>query len=227
MGVRNGILMEEAGTIPSTPLARARLNLLKLHLSLQGVRFRAGLRWSCWWSGGALTAGSRLGVHHKTIFQGLGSVQIGDDVTLGYALAGFLGTPIILQPRLPAAKIVIGNGSAIMNGCCFCANEEIRIGAMCRIGANCYIVDSDFHGIRPDERDTPGKTAPVVIEDNVWLGVSAVVLKGIRVGKDSIVGAHAVVTKDVPNGAIVAGNPARVVGSAYDRPSDLRTEPGE
>jgi acetyltransferase-like isoleucine patch superfamily enzyme len=180
------------------------------------ARFKSAFLFSRWWSGGSITLGSRLSIQHRTIFQGAGRVGIGDDVTLGYSLAGFLGTPIILQPRTSRAEIVIANGAAIMNGCYLCANESIRIGADCRIGGNCFIVDSDFHGLRPTERDTPGKTAPVVIEDNVWLGVSVAVLKGVRVGRDAVIGAHAVLSKDVPNGAIVVGNPMRIVGSVYD-----------
>ena len=54
---------------------------------------------------------------------------------------------------------------------------------------------------------------PVFIEDDVFIGARAMVLKGVRIGKGAVVGAGAVVTKDVPPNAIVAGNPARVVGT--------------
>jgi maltose O-acetyltransferase len=167
-----------------------------------------------------MSIGGRLGVHHPTLFQGQGRLQIGTGVTLGYELAGFLNTPIVLQPRNPGAEIVIGDGTAIMNGCFIAACSAIHIGERCRIGGGSIIIDSDFHGLAPDERDTPGCTAPVVIGDNVLLGVSVTVLKGVTIGKDAIVGAGAVVAKDVPEGAIVVGNSMRIIGSVYTSRSE-------
>jgi acetyltransferase-like isoleucine patch superfamily enzyme len=212
------------GTVASTPFSGAKNNVRKEYDALRSRLFRARLLASCWWSGGGMTLGPGARVNHRTIFQGAGTLRIGACVTLGYPLSGFLGSPIIFQPRSAIAEIAIGEGSAIMNGCCLCAMEAIRIGALCRIGGNCYIVDSDFHGLHPDERDTPGLTAPVVIGDNVWFGVSVAVLKGVTIGRDAVVGAHAVVAKSVPDGAIVVGNPMRIVGSVYDRP---RTAAGD
>jgi len=79
------------------------------------------------------------------------------------------------------------------------------------------ILDSDFHGIAPWERDRPGKTEPVEIGDNVWIGTEAMILKGVRIGKDAVIGARSVVVRDVPPGAIVAGNPSKAIGSVYAR----------
>ena len=73
-----------------------------------------------------------------------------------------------------------------------------------------YISDSDWHGIY--DRALPvGKSLEVVLEDNVWIGDSAIVNKGVRIGKNSIVGAGSIVVKDVPPNVVVAGNPAKVV----------------
>ena len=73
-----------------------------------------------------------------------------------------------------------------------------------------YVTDSDWHGIyNRMERDPDIK--PIVLEDNVWVGDHALVLKGVRIGKNSVVAARAVVVKDVPPNVVVAGNPARVV----------------
>ena len=102
-----------------------------------------------------------------------------------------------------------------MNGCQFIAFERIEIGSKCAIGPGCLLMDNDGHEIDPERRHDSGKTAPILLEENVWLGARVTILKGVRVGRDAIVGAGAVVSKDVANGDIVAGNPARRIGSAY------------
>jgi acetyltransferase-like isoleucine patch superfamily enzyme len=152
---------------------------------------------------------------HPVQFQGKGRLIIEEDVVLGFWMAGAKTIPILLQPRDKDALIQIGRGTVIVNGCELIARTSITIGANCRIGAQTLILDADFHGIKPDERHKLGLTKPVVIGDNVWVGIGAVVLKGVSIGKDAIIGTHCVVTKDVPDGAIVVGNPMRIVGSAY------------
>jgi NDP-sugar pyrophosphorylase family protein len=75
---------------------------------------------------------------------------------------------------------------------------------------NCYVTDADWHDVY-DRTSAPGACAEVVLEDNVWIGDSAIVCKGVHIGDNSIVGAGAVVTRDVPANTIVAGNPAKPV----------------
>jgi acetyltransferase-like isoleucine patch superfamily enzyme len=113
----------------------------------------------------------------------------------------------------------------LLNGALLMCEEEITIGNYCLISWNVGIADSDFHPLDPVERKkdvmvlnpyTPGprpqiRTAPVRIGDNVWIGMNAVVLKGVTIGENSVVGAGAVVTRDVPANVVVAGNPAKVV----------------
>lgn len=73
-----------------------------------------------------------------------------------------------------------------------------------------YISDSDWHGIY--DRALPvGQSKQVTLEDNVWIGDGAIVSKGVTIGKNSIVGARAVVVKDIPENVIVAGNPAEII----------------
>jgi NDP-sugar pyrophosphorylase family protein len=78
------------------------------------------------------------------------------------------------------------------------------------IAHGAYISDADWHGIY-DRAEPVGNTKPVIFEDNVWIGDSAIICKGVRIGKNSIIGAGAVVTKDVPPNSIFAGNPAKLV----------------
>lgn len=107
-------------------------------------------------------------------------------------------------------SIAIGDNVLVMNGVRVSSASSITIGDGCMLGNFCYLSDSDWHDIH-DRTCMPGGSAPIVLERGAWIGDSAIVLKGVRVGENSIVGAGAVVTKDVPPNVIVAGNPARVV----------------
>ena len=78
------------------------------------------------------------------------------------------------------------------------------------IASGCTFVDSD-HGTDPDRpmNEQPMKGAPIVLEENVWIGAQCMVLKGVRLGKGAVIGAGSVVTKSVPAGEVWAGVPAR------------------
>lgn len=115
----------------------------------------------------------------------------------------------------------------LLNGVFIMAEERIEIGSHCLLAWNVGIADSDFHPIAaaqrrldaealaPYYRNRPERpplhTAPVRIHDNVWIGMNAVVLKGVTIGENAIVAAGSVVSRDVPANVVVAGNPARVV----------------
>lgn len=121
--------------------------------------------------------------------------------------------PVVLATRSASALIQVGRDVA-MTGAALVAAERIIIGDRVLIGANATIVDTDFHPLDPAARRhdmLAGERAAVVIEDDVFIGMRSLILKGVRVGAGSVVGAGSIVTRDVPAGAIVAGNPARVV----------------
>ena len=107
-------------------------------------------------------------------------------------------------------EIIIGKYSLITPGVRIMAAEKIKIGDACMIAHGVYISDADWHGIY-DRAEPVGQTKPVILEDNVWIGDSAIICKGVTVGKNSIIGAGAIVTKDVPQNSIFAGNPAKLV----------------
>lgn len=110
---------------------------------------------------------------------------------------------------LPSAEVIIGNNVGI-SGSTISASKKIIIGNNVLIGSGCVITDSDSHPIIPEYRNDTSKikSAPVVIEDDVFIGARTIVLKGVTIGCGSVVGAGSVVTKNIPPRSVVAGNPA-------------------
>ncbi len=121
--------------------------------------------------------------------------------------------PVILSVRRPGAALIIGDDFG-MTGGSIVAEERITIGNRVAVGANTIIADTDFHPLDPAERRLAplnGATAPIVIEDDVFIGMQCLILKGVTLGRGCVIGAGSVVTRDVPAGMIAAGNPARVI----------------
>lgn len=107
--------------------------------------------------------------------------------------------------------IYLGKGSYINMGATLLDNAPIRIGAEVMIGPNVQIYTA-AHALDADKRIQGVETAlPVTIEDRVWIGGGAILLPGVTIGREAVVGAGSVVTRDVPAGARVAGNPARLL----------------
>ena len=113
-----------------------------------------------------------------------------------------------------SGRLSIGHGTNV-NGLgtrLLCA-KEITIGQHCTFSWDVQVLDNDFHALTVDGVEQPS-VAPVRIGDRVWVGTRAVVLKGVSIGDGAVVAAGAVVTRDVPAGAVVGGTPARVIGRA-------------
>ena len=108
------------------------------------------------------------------------------------------------------AEIKIGDNSGF-SGTVIAAAGKITIGNKVLCGANTTITDFDWHGIEPDKRHLAPEHLEVVIEDNVWLGLNSVVLKGVTIGENSVIGANSLVIKDIPANVIAAGNPCKVI----------------
>ena len=121
--------------------------------------------------------------------------------------------PVILATRRANARLLIGTGFG-MTGGTICAEESITIGDYVVVGANTTITDTDFHPLDPALRrrdPLAGQTRPVIIEDDVFIGMNCLILKGVTLGAGSVIGAGSVVTRSIPPGVIAAGNPARVL----------------
>jgi acetyltransferase-like isoleucine patch superfamily enzyme len=120
--------------------------------------------------------------------------------------------------------IVIGDHVLISPGVRISAAESIRIGDSCMLASHVYITDSDWHGIY-DRSMPPTEAGPVTLEENVWVGDSAIVCKGVVIGRNSIIGAGAVVTSNIPANVIAAGNPAKIIRHLDpDRPMITRKD---
>jgi len=110
-------------------------------------------------------------------------------------------------------KLLIGEKVGISNSTIFCM-DKITIGKRVLIGGGTKIYDTDFHPIHYlDRTENPnnGKTAPILIDDDVFIGAHTIILKGTKIGKGSVIGAGSVVAKDIPPNQIWAGNPVRFI----------------
>lgn len=145
------------------------------------------------------------------------SIALGERVVLtshSYFTALGVARPCILRTMRPGAIITIGCDSGL-SGAVICAAHSVRIGKECLFGADVLVTDNDFHPIDPSRRrfanqDTV-EAAGVVIEDNVFIGTRSMVLKGVKIGANSVIGAGSVVVSDIPSGVVAAGVPARIL----------------
>jgi acetyltransferase-like isoleucine patch superfamily enzyme len=123
------------------------------------------------------------------------------------------GVVLLCSGPLKRDKITIAQGTYLNRFTMLDAHSQISIGRNCMIGPYCYITDAN-HGRAPGVlvKAQAMEQRAVVIEDDVWLGARVVVLPGVRLGRGCVIGAGAVVTHDVPAGAVFAGVPAVSIG---------------
>jgi len=177
------------------------------------------------WADGELPANVRVGENSiltgdyafRRFFSQIDpAVVIGEDCTMD-------GVHFALGKE---ARVEIGNFCYFTNAVLLC-ELELQIGNYVVIGWNATIADTDFHPIAPAERIAdaiavsplgkdrprpPIKKAAVIIEDRVWIGPNATILKGVRIGAGAFIEAGALVTRDVPPRARILGNPAQIIG---------------
>lgn len=124
---------------------------------------------------------------------------------------------VILKTTSEIASIYIGENVGISGSTISCA-KHIYIGNNCLIGSGVLITDSDHHAILPNLRKCSSEPTPIeiVIEDDVFVGARSIILKGVRIGRGSVIGAGSVVTCNIPQMTVVAGNPAKVIRMIAD-----------
>lgn len=122
-----------------------------------------------------------------------------------------INRPVTLAARFEG-ELIIGDDCGISSSV-LVADRSIRLGNRVMIGVNCNIYDTDFHPLEAVSRiqGKCGKAAPVVIEDDVWLCMNVTVLKGVTIGRGSVVASNSVVVSDIPPGVLAGGIPARVI----------------
>lgn len=119
--------------------------------------------------------------------------------------------------------ITLGNNVAINHNCSFDGGKNgINIGDNSRIANNCRIYASN-HGMHPDQvvRLQASTSQGINIGKDVWVGANVGIVDGVTIADNAVIGMHSMVTKDVPQWAIMAGNPARQIGDRRDKKDSL------
>jgi acetyltransferase-like isoleucine patch superfamily enzyme len=132
-----------------------------------------------------------------------GTIIIGDRVLITGTIV-----PVELA-AIGGGRLEIGAETSIYYGFSAAAHQLVRIGQRCAIGPYVNIIDNNFHDVLDHTRTPPSR--PVIIGDDVWLAGRVMILPGVTIGDHAVVSAGAVVTEDVPERAVVAGNPAQIV----------------
>src|SRR3989338_11583173 len=120
-----------------------------------------------------------------------------------------------LRTFYSTAAIIFGDNSGMTGGAIIARAKTIRIGARCMLAPNVTIMDSDFHiALPPDRRHNTWETdidEDVTLEENVWVGMGCIILKGVTIGKNSVIAAGSVVVHSIPPNCLAGGNPAKVL----------------
>lgn len=142
---------------------------------------------------------------------GDGSITVGNDVRIGNRNTWIVGLKVFDNARLE-----IGDGATLGYMNVISVAKSVRIGRHCLFAGEVKILDNNSHSLDFEQRRQhaplkPDEVAPVVIEDDVWIGTNCIVLKGVTIGKGAVIASSSVVTGDIPAFTVAAGNPARVV----------------
>jgi acetyltransferase-like isoleucine patch superfamily enzyme len=167
------------------------------------------------------TIGPGLWVDGRIVLSvGKGDINIGKNLRLRSRYRGNLvgmAYPVTFQLCNSSASISIGDNCGF-SAVIISSRSLVKIGNNVILGGNVRIFDHDYHSLNPEFRrdrklDSQNvRSSPVVIENDVFIGTSAVILKGVHIGARSIIGAGSVVSiKNIPPDSMVTGNPARII----------------
>jgi maltose O-acetyltransferase len=185
------------------------------HLQRNGLRAAINSAWEVLRAHWQLRRSNRVG---STRLRGIAYVSNRGNLTFGDRVR-LNGRVYPLQfACMRGAHLEIGEGTFINHGADISAKRSVTIGQNCNIGQFAIIIDSDYHDV--NNHHLPGKTDPIVIEDDVWLGARVTVLRGSHIGRGSVVAAHAVVSGNIPPYSLVGGVPGRVIRSLRDGETD-------
>lgn len=153
----------------------------------------------------AETIGPRVRLYGTPAVKNEGRLLIGNRVR-------FYSTIATLEVDVGAGGLLeIGDNVLVNYGSSIGATKLVRIGNGCNIGTHVMLIDNSFHQLEPERRNEVPEPAPVILEDNVWLAARTIVLPGVTIGRNSVIGAGSVVTRDIPANVLAAGVPAKVI----------------
>jgi maltose O-acetyltransferase len=180
---------------------------IKLHALSELWRQSAAIARAHWYFRHATRLGSKVRVWGRPSIRNNGTLLVGDRVRVVSTMA------TVELATSEGGTLEIGDGTYINYGCSLGATLSIKIGANSSIGSHTTLLDNDFHSLEPERRDEVPPSAPIVLEDRVWLGLRVIVLRGVTIGSGSVIGAGSVVTRDIPPRSFAAGVPAKVIRS--------------
>jgi acetyltransferase-like isoleucine patch superfamily enzyme len=181
----------------------------------------ARLLWRYLWRRLLTGAGWRWQTNGLLFFGPHLQLQIGRRGTIRFGRFVWIGDGTKI--RCHEGVVEIGDKTVIGQECTISAYQRVRIGEQCVIADRAMFIDFD-HGVAEVERPIRVQgiyKRDTVVGSNVWIGYGACVLRGVRVGDNSVIGTNAVVTNDVPANAVVGGVPAKVI-RMRDVPRELR-----
>tara|TARA_B100001057_G_C22868713_1_gene957754 strand:- start:4097 stop:4735 length:639 start_codon:yes stop_codon:yes gene_type:complete len=171
-----------------------------LNSILYGKKFKIGKKYRVW---------GRI----RFLIDGEGKIEIGNRF---HAVSSRNRSYItIFSPchltSIHGGNIKIGNHVGL-NGNTIVSRKLIKIGDDTMIGPNTMILDSDGHNVAPDKRwGNSSDAEEIIIENNCWIGMNCIIMKGVRIGKNSVIGAGSVVVKNCEPNSVYAGNPAKKI----------------
>lgn len=199
-------------------IIRKLINFFSIIFSFQFIQnwnIRKNAYYTLWISNQFKRFGYNSGINKPIYLTGGKYITIGDNFHCDHRLR--LDAIDSYNDQVFSPSIIIGNNVTIQKDCHIGAIDKITIGDNVLMGSKIFISDHS-HGdtsqssilLPPLDRPLVSK-GPINIENNVWIGEGAVILSGITIGENSIIGANSVVTKSIPKNSVAAGNPARII----------------
>lgn len=158
-----------------------------------------------WYLRSATQVGRKVRIWGRPSIQNYGTLLVGERARIISTIA----TSELVTAA--GGTLEIGAGAFINYGCSIAATQLVRIGARCNLGTHVIMMDNDFHRLEPERRNELPESAPIILGENVWLGARVIVLRGVTIGADSVIGAGSVVTRDIPPRSVAVGLPAKVI----------------
>ena len=140
-----------------------------------------------------------------------GTIILGHSVYLHSFPDGF-SYRTALSTYFPEAIISIGDNCSL-NGTNIHCNEKVMIGNNCLLGPGTIICDNNSHRVSKDfiERKKKAESKPIILKDNVWVGMNTIIMKGVIIGENSIIAAGSLVIEDIPANCLYGGHPAQFI----------------